>query len=67
MAFAGIEREQSYASSLGEGLGVAPRWPEECEARELVRGNERREKKRKNVGGVEFVREGREKKGRFDR
>lgn len=50
MAFAGIEDQMTgsccYGSSLPEGLGVPERWPEDCHVEELVRGNERRERKR---------------------
>lgn len=53
MALAGIGREDAYASSLSEGGGVAVRWPAECDAAVLVKGNERREKKGKRP--VEFV------------
>lgn len=71
MAFAGVGREESYTSSLGEGLGVAVRWPEECEAAALVKTNERREKKGLQKRGVEFVSEGaaagKGKRARFDR
>lgn len=66
MAFAGMEREDAYASSLSEGLGVdgVLQWPEECDAAALVKANERREKKQKRP--VEFVAET-AKKSRFDR
>lgn len=64
MAFARIGREEAYASSLGEGLGVAVKWPEECHAAALLKANERREKKRKTGAEVSFVSE---KKGRFGR
>ena len=50
MVFAGIEDEITgsccYASVLPEGLGVPERWPEDCYVEGLVRGNERRERKR---------------------
>ncbi|KAK4500290.1 hypothetical protein PRZ48_008479 [Zasmidium cellare] len=46
MEFAGISQEESYSSSLPEGLGVAVKWPEECYVESLVRRNERKEKKR---------------------
>lgn len=46
MAFAGISEEDAYRSSLPEGLAVPVRWPEDCYGEELVRQNERYEKKR---------------------
>lgn len=47
LAFAGVEeQEEVYMSSLPEGLAVPARWPEDCYVESLVRGNERREKKR---------------------
>ncbi|KAF2166553.1 hypothetical protein M409DRAFT_66575 [Zasmidium cellare ATCC 36951] len=56
MDFAGISQEDSYATSLSEGLGVAVTWPEECYVESLVRRNERKEKKRvAEREKVEFV------------
>ena len=47
MAFAGIEDvKDCYESSLPVELAVPSRWPEDCYVEGLVRGNERREKKR---------------------
>ena len=61
MAFAGIGEEDSYASTLADGLGVPVKWPKEWYVENLVRENERREKKaKKERGEVEFVK-GREK------
>ncbi|KAM0721765.1 hypothetical protein Q7P37_002690 [Cladosporium fusiforme] len=58
LAFAGFEVREGevYESSLeGEGA-VPPRWPEDCYVESLVRGNERRERKRgAEREGVEFV------------
>ena len=57
MEFAGISIEESYASSLGEEAGGVPgRWGEGCYVENLVKENERREKKRMTERGkVEFV------------
>lgn len=59
MQFAGIREEESHASTLavGDGGGGVPvKWPEEWYVENLVRENERREKKvkgeRKEVGFV---------------
>jgi hypothetical protein len=57
MEFAGISTEESYASTLSEEAGAVPtRWPEECYVENLVKTNERREKKRMaERDKVEFV------------
>ena len=56
MGFAGISREESYASALGEGVAVPVVWPEEYYVEVLVKANERREKKGvKEREKVEFV------------
>jgi hypothetical protein len=47
MAFAGIEDARDcYESSLPEELGVPARWHEDLYVEGLVKGNERRERKR---------------------
>lgn len=46
MDFAGITREDSYASALPDEIAVPTRWPEGSYAEHLVKVNERREKKR---------------------
>lgn len=46
MAFAGIEPEESYASTLPPELAVPGHWPEECYVENLVRWNEKREKRK---------------------
>lgn len=51
VAFAGIGEEDSYASTLADGLGVPVKWPEEWYVENLVRENERREKKAKKERG----------------
>jgi hypothetical protein len=56
MEFAGISQEDAYRSTLNGGVGVPAKWPEGWGVEELVKMNERREKKR--VGErerVEFV------------
>ncbi|KAK0947427.1 hypothetical protein LTR29_001035 [Friedmanniomyces endolithicus] len=59
MDFAGVGREEGYASSIGgegAGPGVPVKWPEECYVEALIEGNERRERKRlAGRAGVEFV------------
>ncbi|KAM3414736.1 hypothetical protein BST61_g9892 [Cercospora zeina] len=56
MDFAGLEREDSYASSLSEEVGVPAKWPEECYIESLSKQNDRREKKRlRERDQVEFV------------
>lgn len=57
MEYAGMDRGESYASSLPEELAVPTRWPEEYYVEGLARENERREKKRRlrERGKVEFV------------
>ncbi|KAK3718877.1 hypothetical protein LTR37_004793 [Vermiconidia calcicola] len=57
MEFAGISLEDSYRSTLSaEARGLPVRWPEECYVENLVKENERREKKRvKERERVEFV------------
>jgi len=56
MEFAGISAEESYASSLPEGVGVPVRWPEEGYVESLVKVNERKEKKREaERDRVDFV------------
>lgn len=58
MDFAGIRTEDSYATTLAEGEGGVPvKWAEECYVENLVKANERREKKRTAEGRekVEFV------------
>lgn len=47
MEFAGMTQEESYASTLPADLGVPTRWAADQYVDELVRANERREKKRK--------------------
>ena len=55
MEFAGVSLENSYGSTLSEG-GVPTVWPEECYVENLVKANERREKKRiAEREKVEFV------------
>ncbi|SMR55447.1 unnamed protein product [Zymoseptoria tritici ST99CH_1A5] len=46
MQFADITREDSYRSSLPEGLGISVTWPEECYVEGLLRQNERKQKKK---------------------
>lgn len=56
MDFAGITREESYASSLSEHVAVPVKWPEDCYVEGLMKQNERREKKRlRERDKVEFV------------
>jgi len=57
MEFAGISREESYASTLSvEQGGIPVKWPAEWYVEGLVKGNERREKKVKGERlGVAFV------------
>ncbi|KAI5358659.1 putative SAP30-binding protein [Septoria linicola] len=56
MDFAGITREESYASSLSEEVAVPVRWPEECYIEGLLKQNDRREKKRlQERDKVDFV------------
>jgi len=56
MEFADITTEDSYASTLPEGLGVPVRWPEEVYVDGLMKMSERAEKKRKaDREKVEFV------------
>jgi hypothetical protein len=56
MQFANITQEDSYRSSLPDGLGVSVTWPEECYVESLLRQNERKEKKRlAERDKVEFV------------
>ncbi|KAK4561166.1 hypothetical protein LTR86_005121 [Recurvomyces mirabilis] len=57
MEFAGVSREESYASAIPVEFGGVPGvWPEAWGVEDLVRGNERR-LKRERAGrqGVEFV------------
>lgn len=46
MEFAGISKEESYASTLGGGMEIPTIWPAQCYPENLVKINERREKKR---------------------
>ena len=46
MEFAGISTEDSYASTLGDGMEVPGVWPESCSPENLVQINERQNKKR---------------------
>lgn len=56
MDFAGIGLEQSYESTLPIEVSVPAIWPEDCYVENLVRRNERREKKRlAERGKVDFV------------
>lgn len=57
MEFASISQEDSYRSSLPEGLGVTVRWSEECYIENLLKQNERREKKQARAPGdkLDFV------------
>ncbi|KAK3718298.1 hypothetical protein LTR37_005111 [Vermiconidia calcicola] len=57
MEFASISSEDNYRTALSvEAGGVPVRWPEECYVENLVKENERREKKRvKERERVEFV------------
>ncbi|KAK5112982.1 hypothetical protein LTR62_003804 [Meristemomyces frigidus] len=57
MDFAGIEKDGSYKGTLAvEDGGVPGHWPGEWYVESLVKGNERREKKRAGEkSGVEFV------------
>ncbi|GIZ49663.1 hypothetical protein CKM354_001269100 [Cercospora kikuchii] len=56
MEFAGLTREDGYASSLSEDVAVPVKWPEECYIEALVQQNERREKKRlRDRDHVDFV------------
>lgn len=67
MDFAGIRAEigESYASTLGVGVGVPGRWPEEWYVENLSKENERRERKAKGQRtGVGFVKEKGAKNGR---
>lgn len=61
MEFAGITLEDSYASTLGDELGVPTKWPEECYVESLMKQNERRNKEASTrEGRVEFVGGGKE-------
>ena len=67
MEFAGmrVEEAESYASTLGEGVEVPARWPEEWYVENLSKENERRERKAKGQRTeVGFVREKGAKEGR---
>ncbi|KAK5132252.1 hypothetical protein LTR08_009240 [Meristemomyces frigidus] len=56
MAFAGINEEESYASTLPEGLAVPVKWGEGCYVESLLKQAERSEKKRlAERGKVDFV------------
>ena len=59
MEFAGISEEEAHASTLEVGQGGVPtKWPEEWYVENLMRENERRERKaKKGRGEVEFVKE----------
>ncbi|KAK5681677.1 hypothetical protein LTS10_006210 [Elasticomyces elasticus] len=47
MEFAGITLEDSYASTISESVGGVPvKWAEECYVENLLKQNEKREKKR---------------------
>ena len=46
MEFAGISEEDAYASTLSEEVGVPVKWPQEWCVENLMKENERREKKR---------------------
>jgi hypothetical protein len=46
MHFADISQEESYASSLGEGLAVPVKWPAECYLENLLKYNDQTDKKR---------------------
>ena len=57
MEFAGVIQEDSYASTLSQNAGGVPgRWPEDCYVENLIKQNDRREKKRQaEREKVEFV------------
>jgi hypothetical protein len=56
MEFAGISVEESYACTLSGEVAVPTSWPEEWYVENLVKTNDRREKKRvKERDKVEFV------------
>lgn len=46
MEFAGISVEDSYASTLRNGMAVPVSWPEDCHVEGLIKSNETRERKR---------------------
>ena len=51
-----MNQEESYVSTLPEEVGVRTRWPEQCYVENLVKVNEKREKKRvAQREKVEFV------------
>jgi hypothetical protein len=56
MDFAGLTREDGYASSLSEQVAIPVKWPEECYIEALTQQNERREKKRlRDREQIDFV------------
>ncbi|KAF2769831.1 hypothetical protein EJ03DRAFT_271433 [Teratosphaeria nubilosa] len=56
MEFAGVSREDSWASSLPEDIAVPVKWQEDCYVEKLTKQNARREKKRvAERDKVEFV------------
>jgi hypothetical protein len=56
MQFANITQEDSYRSSLPEGVSVPISWPEDCYVENLMKQNERKQKKRlAERDKVEFV------------
>lgn len=56
MEFAGISKEESYASTLRDGMEIPAVWPEVCSPENLVKMNERRNRKRMGERErVEFV------------
>ncbi|GAB7359457.1 hypothetical protein MBLNU230_g6105t1 [Neophaeotheca triangularis] len=56
MDFAGISQDESYATTLADGLAVPVKWPQQLYVENLVEENERREQKKlKEKNKTDFV------------